>query len=349
MNKKLAPTLDPQTRAWLDELNAAGGKQIYELSPEDARKVLSDVQSGEDVEKLSADIEDRTIPGGPDNRGISIRIVRPKGSTGGLPVIMHFHGGGWVLGGKDTHDRLVRELANGAEAAVVFVDYTPAPDAQFPVQIEQAYAATKWIAENGASLNLDPSRLAVFGDSVGGNMATVVAMLAKERGGPELAFQVLCYPVTDATFETGSYREFADGYFLSREGMKWFWDNYLPNKEQRSDRHASPLRASEEELKDLPPALIVVGEHDVLRDEVEAYAHKLSSAGVTVAATRFLGTMHDFVMLNPITNTPAPRGAIRFVTETLRRVFGEKRRGEEKVGGVEYAALQREAQQPVIH
>ncbi len=349
MSKRLAPTLEPQTRAWLDRLNAAGGKAIYELSPEDARKVLSDVQSGEDVEKLPADVEDRTLPGGPDNRGISIRIVRPKGSTEPLPVIMHFHGGGWVLGGKDTHDRLVRELANGARAAVVFVDYTPAPDAQYPVQIEQAYAATKWIAENGESLGLDPSRLVVLGDSVGGNMATVVAMMAKERGGPEIAFQVLCYPVTDANFETGSYREFADGYFLAREGMKWFWDNYLPNKEQRNDRHASPLRASEDELKDMPPTLIVVGEHDVLRDEVEAYAHKLSSAGVPVASTRFLGTMHDFVMLNPITNTPAPRAAIRYVTETLRRVFGEERRGEEKIGGVEYAALQREQQPPMMH
>ncbi|WP_163992393.1 alpha/beta hydrolase [Pyxidicoccus caerfyrddinensis] len=323
MSPKLSPNLEPGTRRFLEQVNAQGGKPIYELSPVDARKVLSDLQAGKDVEKLPADIEDRMIPGGPGNQDISIRIVRPKGQTDVLPVIMHFHGGGWVLGGKDTHDRLVRELANGAQAAVVFVDYTPAPDAQFPVQIEQAYAATKWIAENGESLGMDPSRLAILGDSVGGNMAAVVALLAKERGGPRIASQVLFYPVTDANFDTGTYQEFATGYFLARDGMRWFWDNYLPNVEERARPHASPLRASLEELKGLPPALVIVGEHDVLRDEGEAYAHKLAEAGVRVEATRFLGTMHDFVMLNPITDTPAPRAAIRLATETLRRVFGE--------------------------
>lgn len=344
MSKPLASTLEPDTRAWLEELQAVGGKPIYELSPKDARQVLSDIQSGTNAEKLPADIEDRTI-----GEGVPVRIVRPVGASVPLPVIMHFHGGGWVLGGKDTHDRLVRELANGAHAAVVFVDYTPAPEARFPEQLEQAYGATKWIAENGESLGLDPTRLVVVGDSVGGNMATVVAMMAKERGGPEIAFQVLFYPVTDATFDTGSYREFESGYFLEREGMKWFWDNYLPNQEKRSDRHASPLRASIDELKGLPPALIMVGEHDVLRDETEAYAHKLLTAGVPVAATRFLGTTHDFVMLNPITHTPAPRAAIRLATGALRRVFGEERRGEESIGGVESAAIHREPQPSTTH
>jgi acetyl esterase len=343
MSPKLAPTLEPETRRFLEQVNAQGGKPLYELSPEDARKVLSELQAGTDVAKLPADIEDRTIPGGPGNQGVAIRIVRPAGRTEALPVIMHFHGGGWVLGGKDTHDRLVRELANGAHAAVVFVDYTPAPDARYPVQLEQAYAATKWIAGNGASLGLDPSRLAVLGDSVGGNMATVVALMARERGGPHLAFQVLFYPVTDADFETGTYREFADGYFLARESMKWFWDNYLPDVEARKQPHASPLRASLDELKGLPPALVIVGEHDVLRDEGEAYAHKLARAGVRVEATRFLGTLHDFVMLNPITGTPAPRAAIRLATETLRRVFDEARRARSA------PAPTREASAPMHH
>lgn len=344
MKKPLASTLELDTRAWLETLQAAGGKPIYELSPRDARKVLSDIQAGADAELLPADIEDRTIAD-----RVAIRIVRPVGASVPLPIIMHFHGGGWVLGGKDTHDRLVRELANGAHAAVVFVDYTLAPEGQFPEQLEQAYAATKWIARNGESLGLDPSRLVVLGDSVGGNMAAVVAMMAKERGGPEIAFQVLFYPVTDANFETGSYREFERGYFLEREGMKWFWDNYLPDAEKRKDPHASPLRASLDQLKGLPPALVMVGEHDVLREEVEAYAHKLNLAGVPVAGSRFLGTMHDFVMLNPITHTPGPRAAIRLATESLRRVFGEERRGEESIGGVEWAAMQREAQQTMTH
>ncbi len=341
MSPKLSPNLEPATRRFLEQVNAQGGTPIYELSPEDARAVLSSLQAGEDVEKLPADIEDRTLPCGPGDRGVSIRIVRPRGRTDALPVIMHFHGGGWVLGGKDTHDRLVRELAHGAQAAVVFVNYTPAPEARFPVQLEEAYAATKWIAENGESLGMDPSRLVVLGDSVGGNMAAVVALMAKERGGPRIALQVLFYPVTDANFETGSYEAFASGYFLARDGMKWFWDNYLPNVEDRARPHASPLRASLDELKGLPPALVIVGEHDVLRDEGEAYAHKLAEAGVRVEATRFLGTIHDFVMLNPITDTPAPRAAIRLATETLRRAFGEVERagGRPELGREATASL----------
>jgi acetyl esterase len=341
MSPKLSPHLEPVTRQFLERVNAQGGKPLYELSPEDARAVLSGLQAGEDVEKLPADIEDRTLPGGPDNRGVSIRIVRPSGRTDVLPVIMHFHGGGWVLGGKDTHDRLVRELAHGAQAAVVFVNYTLAPEARFPVQLEEAYAATTWIAEHGESLGLDPSRLAVLGDSVGGNMAAVVSLMAKERGGPRIAHQVLFYPVTDAHFETGSYEAFANGYFLARDGMKWFWDNYLPHVADRALSHASPLRASLDELKGLPPALVIVGEHDVLRDEGEAYAHKLAEAGVRVEATRFLGTIHDFVMLNPITDTPAPRAAIRLATETLRRAFvqAERAGGRPELGREADASL----------
>ena len=220
MSSQVSPRVEPRTRSFLEQANAQGGNPLYALAPRAARKVLSDLQAGGDVEKLPADIEDRTLPGGPGNKGVSVRIVRPKGRTDALPVIMHFHGGGWVLGDKETHDRLIRELAHGAQAAVVFVNYTPAPEAQYPVQLEEAYAATKWIAENGASLNLDPSRLVLVGDSVGWNMATVVAMMAKERGGPRIGFEVLFYPVTDAICEARSYQEFAKGYFLARDGMK---------------------------------------------------------------------------------------------------------------------------------
>lgn len=235
---------------------------------------------------------------------------------------MYFHGGGWVLGGPDTHDRLVRELANDAHAAIVFVNYTPSPEAKYPVPIEQAYAATKWVAENGHTINVDSSRLAVVGDSVGGNMAAAITLLAKERGGvPKINYQVLFYPVTDANFVTPSYNAYQDGYFLTRENMKWFWDNYTSNQTNRKEPTVSPLQASIEQLKGLPPALIINGEFDVLRDEGEAYARKLIEAGVPVTGVRYHGTIHDFVMLNPITNTPAPRGAIGQASHALKKAL----------------------------
>jgi len=226
-----------------------------------------------------------------------------------------------VLGDKDAFDRLVREIANGSNAVVVFVDYTHSPEAQYPTAIEEAYAATKYVAEHGKTFNLDSSRLAVAGDSVGGNMAIAVTLLAKERGGPNIGFQVLFYPVTDANFNTPSYREFATGHFLTREAMKWFWNYYLPDEEQRKHPTASPLKASVDQLKGLPPALVINGEFDVLRDEGEAYAHKLNEAGVRVTAVRFLGTIHDFVLLNKITDTPAPRGAIALANDNLKKVL----------------------------
>ncbi len=318
---KLSNSIEPTTRAFLDSLNSKGGPQLYELSVEDARGVLSSIQAI-DVKKLPADIEDRSIPGGPKGQ-ISIRIVRPKGNKEILPVVMYFHGGGWVLGDKDVFDRLVREIANGAGAAVVFVNFTRSPEARYPIAIEEAYAATKYIAENGKALNLDPSRLAVAGDSVGGNMAAAVTLLAKERGGPKIIFQVLFYPVTDANFDTPSYQQFATGHFLTREAMKWFWNNYLPDEEARKQPTASPLHASIEQLKGLPPALVINGEFDVLRDEGEAYAHKLIEAGVRVTEVRYSGTIHDFVMLNPIAETPATRAAIAQANEMLRKAFSK--------------------------
>lgn len=313
------PVLEPNIQAFLDALAAKGGPQIHELSIQDARGVLVSAQA-DPVAKLPADIEDRTIPGGPKG-DLSLRIVRPKGKAGVVPVVMYFHGGGWVLGDHTTHDRLVRELANGAEAAVVFVNFTPSPEAHHPVAVEEAYAATQWIAANGASLQLDGVRLAVAGDSVGGNMAVAVTLLAKERGGPKIAGQVLFYPVTDANFDTGSYQQFSEGYFLSREAMKWFWNHYAPDVAARARITASPLRATVEQLRGLPPALVITAECDVLRDEGEAYARKLIAAGVRVTATRYLGTIHDFVMLNAITDTPAARGAIAQANDTLRKLF----------------------------
>ena len=316
---KLSNGIEPSIKSFLEYQNSQEGPQIYELSVKEARKVLLSVQKI-DVNILPADIEDLNISGGP-NGNVSIRIVRPKGIDNILPVVMYFHGGGWVLGDKNTHDRLIREITNGSNAAVVFVNYTPSPEAKYPVAIEEAYAATKYIAENGNKHNLDPSRLVAAGDSVGGNMAAVVAMMAKDRGGPDIIFQLLFYPVTDANFDTASYQEFATDHWLSREAMKWYWDNYLPDKEKRKEPTASPLQASLNQLKDLPPAMVINGEFDILRDEGQAYAHKLIEAGVRVTAVRYLGTIHDFVMLNPITETPATRAAIKQANEMLRNVF----------------------------
>jgi len=316
-------SLEPTTRAFVEKLNKQGGTPLYELSPKDARKVLDDLQATTEVAKLPADIEDLNLPVGPDGQ-VSIRIIRPKGNKETLPIVMYFHGGGWVLGNKDTHDRLVREIANGAKAAVVFVNYTPSPEAQYPVPIEEAYAATKYIAENGKDFNLDTSKLAIVGDSVGGNMAAAVSLLAKERNGPKIDYQVLFYPVTDANFDTQSYKQFANGIWLTREAAKWFLDQYIPDEKERKQPAAFPLQASIDQLKGLPPALIIVDENDVLRDEGEAYAHKLMQAGVNVTAVRYLGTIHDFVMLNPLAGTPAVRSAVGQANEHLRSIFASK-------------------------
>ncbi len=287
---------------------AAKTPPIYTLSYAAARKVLDQVQAGP-VPLLPADITHRTLPVGPTGK-VTIRIVRPKGAHGKLPVVMYFHGGGWVLGDESTHDRLVRELAYGAHAAVIFVDYTPSPEARFPVPIEQAYAATKWVAAHGDEIGVDGSRITVAGDSVGGNMTAAVTLMDKEQHGPKLLGQVLFYPVTNAAFDDASYQQFADGPWLTRNAMMWFWNAYAPNVADRSNILASPLRASLNQLKGLPKALVITDEADVLRDEGEAYASKLRAAGDDVTAVRYEGVFHDFVMLNALRNTNAAQAAV---------------------------------------
>ena len=324
MNPSNFTGVEQKTRGFLESLQQASGPPLYKLLPEQARAVLSGLQASIPVKKLPADIENRTILGGPNGTEVSIQIVRPPNNNNKtFPTIMYFHGGGWVLGGFDTHERLVREIAVGAHAAVVFVNYTPSPEAKYPIPLEQAYAATKWVAENGQTINVNTSHLAVAGDSVGGNMAAAVSLLAKDRGGPKIKYQVLFYPVTDANFDTPSYTAYQDGYFLTREAMKWFWDNYTSNQTNRKEPTVSPLQASIEQLRGLPPALIINGEFDVLRDEGEAYAHKLIEAGVPVTGLRYHGTIHDFVMLNPLADTPATRGAIEQASQMLNRILWE--------------------------
>lgn len=294
---------------------------LYELGPDGARKVLDDVQSAP-VDLLDVDEEWRTVPA--EVGDVDVRIVRPAGSTGALPVVLYVHGGGWVLGNAGTHDRLVRELAVGAQAAVVFVEYDRSPEAQHPVAIEQAYATARWITAEGAAHGLDTSRLAVAGDSVGGNMAAVLAILAKQRGDVTFVHQSLYYPVTDAGQDTASYREFADGPFLTAKAMAWFWDCYQPDVDARADITASPLRASLDDLAGLPPALVIVDENDVLRDEGEAYARRLVEAGVRVTSTRYNNVLHDFMMLNPIRPTAAASGAVAQAIDTLRTALGTR-------------------------
>jgi acetyl esterase len=253
---------------------------------------------------------------------VPVRIVRPAGIVDVLPAVIYIHGGGWILGDRNTHDRLVREIAVGAGAAVVFVDYNRSPEGRYPVAIEQVYAATCYTIDHSADLRIDPSRLAVAGDSVGGNMAAALTLMARQRRGPKFTFQVLFYPVTDADFDTASYTRFAEGPWLTKRAMQWFWDAYLPDPAARKQPTATPLNASLDELAGLPEALVVVDENDVLRDEGEAYARKLSDAGVRVTSTRYNGTIHDFVMLNALADTPATRGAIAQAVDALKGALG---------------------------
>ena len=292
---------------------------LYELGPERARKVLDDIQAAP-ISRLDVDEKWVVVPA--EVGEVAVRIVRPLDSTQPLPVILYVHGGGWILGNAGTHDRLVRELAVGVNAAVVFVEYDRAPEARYPVAIEQAYATARWITQHGPSAGLDSSRLAIAGDSVGGNMTAALTILAKQRGDVTFVHQSLYYPVTDAGQDTDSYREFADGPYLTAKAMAWFWDCYAPDHEVRSQITASPLRATLEELAGLPEAFLIVDENDVLRDEGEAYARKLTAAGVRTTAIRYNGTLHDFMMLNPVRGTAATTGAVEQSISILRKALG---------------------------
>ncbi|KFZ83175.1 esterase [Amycolatopsis sp. MJM2582] len=301
--------LEPAAQAFVEA--TATPPFLFQLPPEEGRKAVDEVQGG-DVELPAADVETTHVD------GVEVRIVRPQGVTGPLPVIVYIHGAGWVFGNFHTHERLVRELAVGAGAAVVFPEYDRSPEARYPVAIEQNYAVAKWVAEHGAENGLDGTKIAIAGDSVGGNMTAALTLLAKQRGDVTFRQQVLFYPVTDASFETESYRRFAEGYFLALDGMKWFWDQYTTDPAQRAEITASPLRASLDELAGLPPALVITAEADVLRDEGEAYAAKLRQAGVPVTAVRYQGIVHDFVMLNTLRETHAAEAAIKQAIGVLR-------------------------------
>jgi acetyl esterase len=312
--------LEPEAQAFAEA--AARSPLPFTLGPEQGRFALDEAQSGS-VSKPAVDIEDLTITDGPSAQ-VALRILRPQNTQTPLPVIVYIHGAGWVFGSTQTHDRLVRELAVGAGAAVVFPVYRLCPEARYPTALEECYVVARWVARHGQEHGLDAQRLAVAGDSVGGNMATVIALLSRERGEPDIRLQVLFYPVTDAAFDTESYHQFAEGYHLRRDAMMWFWEQYTRHPGERNEITASPLRASTQQLQGLPPALIITAEADVLRDEGEAYANKLREAGVRVTAVRFQGTIHDFVMLNALAHTAAARGAISLATAWLREGFSTR-------------------------
>src|SRR5215213_6988718 len=291
---------------------------LYQLTPAEARKVLDDVQAAP-IDKL--DVEDRWITVPADVGDVPVRIVRPADAEGTLPVVLYMHGGGWVLGNADTHDRLIRELAVGTGAAVAFVEYDRSPEAHYPVAIEQGYATARWIMREGTANGLDTERIAIAGDSVGGGMTAAITLMAHDRGDVRFVHQSMYYPVTDAAMDTGSYEQFAEGYFLTDKAMAWFWDCYVPDVERRSEPYASPLRATDEQVAGLPPALVIVDEADVLRDEGEAYGARLRAAGVAVTTVRYDGITHDFMMLNPLSETRATRAAVAQAIATLRQAL----------------------------
>jgi acetyl esterase len=309
--------LEPSAQAIVDATSTP--PFLYELEPAAARKVLEDLQAAP-IEKLPVQEEWITVPA--EVGDARVRIVKPVESSGMLPVIVYMHGGGWILGNAATHDRLVRELAVGARAALLFVEYPNSPEAHYPVAIEQGYATAQWAVRAGASHGLDASRMAVAGESVGGDMAAALSIMAKQRGDVRFVQTSMYYPVTDAAMDTASYDEFAEGYYLTRKAMEWFWDAYTTDPNERAQITASPNRATIDELKGLPPTLLLVDEADPLRDEGEAYAAKLRMAGVPVTTVRYDGVVHDFMLLNAMSESRATRAAIAQATAFLRDALG---------------------------
>ncbi|MGW5047380.1 alpha/beta hydrolase [Streptomyces griseoluteus] len=307
--KELAEATDPHPR-------------IYEVPPEQGRAILAGLQSDTSVPRPEVDEEWVDVDAG-EWGTVRTRIIRPKGVTGPLPVLIYIHGAGWVFGDDKTHDRLFRELTVGAGAVGVFPVYDRAPEAKYPTQVEQNYAVGQWVLKHGAEHDMDTSNVAVTGDSVGGCMSTVFALMNKERGGIDLKAQCLLYPVTDAGFDTPSYAQFAEGYYLTRDGMKWFWDAYTSDPSQRSEKYAAPLRASLEELKGLPPTLVITDEADVLRDEGEEYANKLREAGNDVTSVRVAGMVHDFLLLDSLRDTRAANIARKIAIDFLGSALHE--------------------------
>lgn len=324
--KTIDPSSNPQVERhvqdFLKALSSAGGPPLETLSPAEARRILVGAQAAADVALPPAEVEQKTIT--QDGLAVSLHIVRPAGADQRelRPAFLFIHGGGWILGDFPTHERFVRDLVADSGYTAIFVNYTPSPEAQYPAAIREIHAAAKWVAAHGSGIGVDPSRLAIAGNSVGGNMSAAVSLLAAHEGGPAFRAQILFWPVTDANFDTGSYHEFANGYFLSRGMMRWFWDAYTTDPAQRREIYASPLQASSEQLRGQPPALVQVAGADVLRDEGLAYGRNLEAAGVDVTLVRYESMIHDFGLLNALSEIPAVRDGLHQAAEFLRKHLG---------------------------
>ncbi|MBB3441037.1 MULTISPECIES: alpha/beta hydrolase [unclassified Rhizobium] len=310
------PRIDPQVRAFLAEINK-DPSPFWELPQPKPQEILTGLQNMTPVDMSGVTTTEQTIT--QDGQSVKIYIMKPEHITGKPGVLLFIHGGVWIVGNYENHQRLLRDLVVGSGQVGVFVEYTSLPEARFPTQLDQSYAALKWVAAHADEFGADGSRIAVAGNSVGGNMAAALSIMAKDRNGPKISLQVLMIPATDASVDTGSYHEYGEQRFLARAFMKYGWDLYAPDAKTRDNPYVSPLRASIDQLKGLPPALVITAENDPLRDEGEAYARKLKEAGVTVAAARYNGTIHDFVLLNAIRNVPSTQAAIEQISDNLRR------------------------------
>lgn len=311
------PRLDQGTKAFLTMLNSAGGPPLESLSPANARMVLVNAQTSMDVDLSGIEVSEKMISS--DGYTVKLFIVRPEGVKEVLPVFMFLHGGGWVLGDFPTHKRMVRDLVVLSGFCAVFVEYTRSPEARYPQALNEIYAATKWVAQNGAEIGVDGTTMAVVGNSAGGDLTAATCLMAKDKGGPDLKLQILLWPVTNADFELNSYEEFGEDRFLTTSVMKWMWDQYVPDLEQRKEKYASPLQATVEELRGLPPTLIQVAQNDILRDEGEAYGRKLDLAGVPVTTIRYNGMIHDFGLLNGLAQLPATRSLFVHAAAELKK------------------------------
>jgi acetyl esterase len=310
------PHLSAAVKEFLKPLNG-GGPPVESLSKQDARNVLINAQASVKVDLSGIDESEKTITA--DGYTLKLNIVRPKGVTKKLPVFIFIHGGGWILGDYPTHKRLVRDIVVASGMAAVFVNYTPSPEAHYPQAINEIYAATKWVSAHGDEINVDGNNLAVVGNSVGGNMTTAICLMAKAKGGPTIKIEVMMWPVTDGSFTEASYKEFGEQRFLTEPLIKWMWDQYTTDPEKRKEIYASPLQATVEELRGMPPTLIMVAENDVLRDEGEAYGRKLDVAGVEVGTLRFNGVIHDWGMLNGLAEIPQTKALVLQAAAALKR------------------------------
>ena len=304
------PNLTKDTEEFINEIESENATPLYELTPKEARDFLKNLQS-KTFKKTDAGITEIDI------EGVKTFVLKPQTNTEKkLPAILYLHGGGWVMGDEYVFDNLIKKIANCAEAVLIFPEYTPAPEAEYPQQINEAYSVLNYIYNNSDELNIDKNKIAIMGDSAGGNMAAAITLKTKEEKGPNIKFQLLLYPVTNADMDTDSYENFSDGPWLTKKAMEYFWDAYVPNVSLRQNKYISPLHADVEDLKNLPSTLILTVENDVLRDEGEAYARKLDNAGVDVINVRINGTIHDFMMLNAETDTV--KGALKIICSVLR-------------------------------